>query len=136
MDRLTKEKRSWNMGRIRSRHTKPEIAVRSCLHRMGFRFRLHGRALPGSPDVVLPKHRTVVMVHGCFWHRHPSCKYAYTPSSKVKFWQEKFEGNVIRDRRARRALQAQSWKVVTVWECETKDPERLKVRLLRAFEVT
>ncbi|MBU1162905.1 MAG: DNA mismatch endonuclease Vsr, partial [Proteobacteria bacterium] len=86
MDIISKEKRSWNMSRIRGKDTKPEIIVRSMLHRMGYRFRLHRKDLPGKPDIVLPKYKTVIFVHGCFWHRHKGCKYAYTPKSRVKFW--------------------------------------------------
>jgi DNA mismatch endonuclease (patch repair protein) len=92
------------MSRIRSTDTAPERAVRSILHRMGFRFRLHRRDLPGTPDVVLPRHRTVVFVHGCFWHRHPECRYAYEPKSRQEFWRAKFAANVTRDRRHIRDL--------------------------------
>src|SRR3954463_15983899 len=109
VDLLTKERRSWNMSRIRSRDTKPEVLVRSLLHRLGLRFRLH-RPLPGRPDIVLPRHRTVVLVHGCFWHRHTSCRFAYTPKSNVQFWLAKFAGNVERDRKARRALHKLGWR--------------------------
>ena len=119
------------MSRIRGKDTKPEIAVRSILHRMGYRFRLHRRDLPGKPDIVLPKHRTVVLVHGCFWHRHRGCKYAYTPKSRVQFWQKKFHENVERDRRNRKDLRKEGWKVIVVWECEVRDPDKLVVRLAR-----
>ena len=119
------------MSRIRGKDTKPEIAVRSILHRMGYRFRLHRRDLPGKPDIVLPKHRTVVLVHGCFWHRHRGCKYAYTPKSRVQFWQKKFDENVERDRRNRKDLRKEGWKVIVVWECEVRDPDKLVVRLAR-----
>ena len=131
VDRLTVRERSWNMSRIRGKDTKPEIAVRSILHRMGYRFRLHRRDLPGKPDIVLPKHRTVVLVHGCFWHRHRGCKYAYTPKSRVQFWQKKFHENVERDRRNRKDLRKEGWKVIVVWECEVRDPDKLVVRLAR-----
>src|SRR4051794_30936789 len=104
MDRLSPERRSWNMSRIRSRDTKPEILVRSILHRLGFRFRKVGRKLPGKPDVILPKYRTVVFVHGCFWHRHGGCKMAYTPKSRVTFWARKFIANQNRDKAVRRLL--------------------------------
>jgi DNA mismatch endonuclease (patch repair protein) len=103
--------------------------VRSVLHRLGYRFRLQGRKLPGRPDVVLSRHRTVVVVHGCFWHRHARCRFAYTPKSNVSFWLRKFDENVLRDKRARRALRGLGWKVVTVWECETSDLSRLATRL-------
>lgn len=107
------------MSRIRGKDTTPEVAVRSALHRLGYRFRLHRRDLPGRPDIVLPKHGTVIFVHGCFWHRHARCRYAYTPKSRVEFWQRKFQQNVERDRRVQRELRRLGWKVIVVWECET-----------------
>ena len=121
-DTLTRARRSWNMSRIRSRDTQPEKQVRSALHRAGYRFRLHSKKLPGRPDVMLPKYRTVVFVHGCFWHRHNRCRFAYTPKSRVEFWNEKFRGNVERDRRNARELRRLGWKVVTVWECQARRP--------------
>lgn len=117
------------MSRIRGRDTAPEKQVRSALHRAGYRFRLHRRDLPGRPDVLLPKYRTVVFVHGCFWHRHKGCRHAYAPKSRVAFWQEKFRGNIERDRRNVRELRRLGWKVVTVWECEAEWPERWLRRL-------
>lgn len=131
VDRLTVRERSWNMSRIRGKDTKPEIAVRSILHRLGYRFRLHRRDLPGNPDIVLPKHHTVILVHGCFWHRHKGCKYAYTPKSRVDFWKKKFTENVERDKRNRKALRQEGWKVIVVWECELRDPDKLVMRLSR-----
>ena len=107
------------MSRIRGKDTTPELAVRSALHRLGYRFRLHRRDLPGRPDIVLPKYGTVIFVHGCFWHRHARCKYAYTPKSRVEFWHHKFQQNVERDRRVQRELRRLGWKVIVVWECET-----------------
>jgi DNA mismatch endonuclease (patch repair protein) len=133
MDRISKKRRSWNMSRIRGRDTKPELVVRSLLHRMGYRFRLHRKDLPGKPDIVLPKYRTVVFVHGCFWHRHSGCKYAYVPKSRVKFWQGKFERNIERDAEVRSALRALGWQVLVVWECETAVPEALASRLSEAL---
>jgi DNA mismatch endonuclease (patch repair protein) len=124
VDRLTREHRSWNMSRIRGLNTVPERQVRSALHRAGYRFRLHRKDLPGRPDIVLPKHHTVVFVHGCFWHRHKNCRFAYTPKSRVRFWQNKFQNNVERDRRNVRALRALGWRVMTVWECEAANPAR------------
>src|SRR5437868_8968504 len=109
-DTISREHRSWNMSRIKNRDTSPERIVRSVLHRMGFRFRLQGRKLPGRPDIVLPRHRIVVLVHGCFWHRHSRCRFTYTPKSNVPFWTRKFEGNVARDRRATKALRALGWR--------------------------
>lgn len=120
------------MSRIRSRDTTPERVVRSVLHRMGYRFRLHAKELPGHPDIVLPRHSTVVLVHGCFWHQHPRCRFAYTPKTRRSFWQRKFEENKERDVRARRRLRNLGWRVVTVWECQTEDAKSLaaKLRLL------
>lgn len=129
-DTLTSERRSWNMSRIRGRNTGPEMRLRSLLHRAGFRFRLHAKQLPGRPDVVLPRYRTAIFVHGCFWHRHPGCRSATTPSTRREFWQEKFDGNVSRDARNRAALEAAGWTVLTVWECELKaDAEGIVRRL-------
>ncbi len=105
--------------------------MRSVLHRMGYRFRLHRRDLPGRPDIVLPKHRTVVLVHGCFWHRHRGCRLAYSPKSQVTFWATKFGENVERDKRVASALRRRGWRVITVWECESKVVERLGRRLNR-----
>ncbi len=102
-DRLSKERRSWNLSRIRAKDTKPEMVVRSLLHRMGYRFRLHGRGLPGRPDIVLARHGVVVLVHGCFWHRHRGCKNCTTPTNNRRFWVKKSEGNAVRDRLNRRA---------------------------------
>lgn len=123
MDTLTSEKRSWNMSRIRGANTKPELAVRSMLHRMGYRFRISNKTLPGKPDIVLPKYRAVIFVHGCFWHRHQGCKYAYTPKSRLDFWGRKFEGNVMRDKNNLSLLKKTGWLPLVVWECEIKrDP--------------
>lgn len=133
-DRLTKERRSWNMSRIRGKDTAPERVVRSLLHRMGYRFRLHGKKLPARPDVVLPKHKTVVFVHGCFWHRHRKCKNCTTPTNRRGWWVQKLEGNVARDKVTRHALRKLGWKVLVVWGCETEKadfPGRLERRLAR-----
>jgi DNA mismatch endonuclease (patch repair protein) len=120
MDIISKEKRSWNMSRIRSKDTKPEKIVRSLLHRMGFRFRLHVKDLPGKPDIVLPKYKTVIFVHGCFWHRHLKCKYAYTPKSNIDFWEKKFADNIARFKIVKKKLEHLQWNVVVIWECEIK----------------
>lgn len=125
MDRLTAEHRSWNMSRIRSKDTAPERAVRSSLHRAGLRFRLHDRTLPGTPDIVLRKHKIVVLVHGCFWHRHPRCRYAYAPKSRPEFWEAKFAANIARDARIRAALRRLGWTVVVVWECQASVSAKL-----------
>ena len=129
MDHLTPERRSWNMSRIRNKNTKPEIVVRSLLHRMGYRFTVNAtnnRKLPGKPDIVLPKYKTVIFVHGCFWHRHKGCKETTTPKSRTEWWQAKFDGNVARDRKNQRLLRKDGWKVIVVWECQTKKAEGLE----------
>ena len=133
MDTISKQRRSWNMSRIRGGDTKPEMAVRSVFHHLGYRFRLHRKDLPGRPDIVLPKHRTVVFVHGCYWHRHPGCKLAYTPKSRADFWTAKFHENVERDGRQQRDLRALGWRVVVIWECETKDVDALTGRAQKLF---
>lgn len=130
MDNLTPERRRWNMAQIRCADTRPEIQVRSMLHRCGFRFRLHRRDLPGRPDIVLPKFRVAIFVHGCFWHRHPGCRFAYTPKSRQGFWAAKFQANVARDERTASRLKELGWKVAVVWECELRDPERLQLQLV------
>src|SRR2546426_11174564 len=132
-DRLTRERRSWNMSRIRGKHTAPEKVVRSLLHRMGFRFRLHGKKLPGRPDIVLPKYRTVVFVHGCFWHRHRGCRNCTTPTNRRVWWLEKLNGNAARDRLHSRALRKLGWRVVVVWECQT-ERSGFRDRLARRFD--
>lgn len=118
VDTLTKEKRSWNMSRIREKNTKPEILVRSFLHRAGFRFRLHDRSLPGKPDIVLKKYKSVIFVNGCFWHRHEGCPKATTPKTRLEFWEAKFRGTVERDREQKDALEELGWRVICIWECE------------------
>ena len=117
------EKRSRNMSAIKSKNTKPEIAVRKLLHSMGFRFRLHRKDLPGSPDIVLPKYKTVIFVHGCFWHRHENCKYASTPKTRQEFWEAKFRDNINRDKLNQENLSSKGWKIIVVWECEIKDKD-------------
>ncbi len=117
-DRLTPSRRSWLMARVRGAHTKPEWILRCGLHRLGFRYRLGGRGLPGRPDLVLRRYRTVIFVHGCFWHRHTGCRRASRPSSNVAFWDAKFARNLARDKANRLALMRLGWSVVVVWECE------------------
>ena len=129
-DVFDREKRSEIMARIRGRDTKPEMIVRRIAHALGFRFRLHRRDLPGSPDLVFPKYRAVIMVHGCFWHRHPGCRYASSPKTRVRFWEAKFEGNVVRDRRNEEALGELGWRVMVIWECETGDREAVAERIV------
>lgn len=136
-DHLTPGRRSWNMSRIRNKNTKPELVVRSMLHQMGFRFTVNGpknKTLPGKPDIVLPKHKAVVFVHGCYWHRHKNCKEATTPKTRTEWWQEKFDGNVARDKKNMRLLKKDGWKVIVVWECSTKKKaglEKTSRQLLR-----
>jgi DNA mismatch endonuclease, patch repair protein len=117
-DSLSPEHRSWLMSRIRSEDTKPEWVLRSGLHRLGFRFRLRDKQIPGRPDLVFPKYGAVVFVHGCFWHRHRKCRSASVPKSNAAFWKEKFARNLARDRRNRRELRKLGWRVLVVWECE------------------
>ena len=117
------EQRSRNMSAIKSKNTKPEIAVRKLLHSMGYRFRLHRKDLPGSPDIVLPKYKTVIFVHGCFWHRHQNCKYASNPKTRREFWEKKFKENIERDKKTQEKLKNLGWKTKIVWECEIKDKD-------------
>lgn len=131
-DVLTPEQRRRCMAAIRGRDTKPEMIVRSLAHRMGYRFRLHRKDLPGKPDLVFPSRRKIIFVHGCFWHQHPRCRYATRPATRPEFWAAKLDGNRQRDRRVCRELRRQGWKVLIVWECQTKNLERLEGRL-RAF---
>ncbi len=120
------------MARVRGKDTAPEMRVRRIAHRMGLRFRLHRKDLPGRPDLVFPKHRLAVFVHGCFWHRHPGCRRASTPSTRAEFWQAKFDGNVARDARQQEALEAMGWKVLVLWECGLKDDEAVASALAEA----
>ena len=122
------------MSRIRAKDTKPEIIVRSLLHRMGYRFRLHRNDLPGKPDIVLPKYRTVIFVHGCFWHRHSKCRFAYMPKSRKEFWMNKFQTNRNRDRNNIHRLVSSGWGVVTVWECQLKQLPLLAKRLRKEIK--
>jgi len=131
-DVVNRATRSRMMSGIRGTNTKPELIVRSFLHRHGLRFRLHIRDLPGRPDVVLPKHRVAVFVHGCFWHRHKGCRYATTPRNNAAFWRNKLNGNVLRDTRHTRELTKLGWRVFTVWECELDD--RRLLRLVRRIQ--
>jgi DNA mismatch endonuclease (patch repair protein) len=117
------------MSRVKGKNTTPEIRVRRAAHALGLRFRLHRRDLPGVPDLVFPKHRLALFVHGCFWHRHPDCPKATIPKSRTAYWQDKFNNNIERDLRAERALQQLGWKVLKVWECQTKDGDRLRTFL-------
>lgn len=117
------------MSRIKGKSTKPELMVRRMAHALGYRFRLHRRGLPGSPDLVFPRLRLAIFVHGCFWHRHANCRYAYTPKSNVDFWNRKFESNTIRDKKVTGELQSGGWRVAIIWECETADAAALRKTL-------
>ena len=117
-DTLTPEERSRLMSRVQSKDTKPEWVLRSALHRLGFRYSLRRKDLPGKPDLVLVKYRAVIFVNGCFWHRHPDCRHATTPKSNLEFWERKFRRNVERDKRNHKELCEKGWRVIVVWECE------------------
>lgn len=121
--------RSRIMSSVGQKRTKPEMAVRRALHALGYRFRVNMKGLPGSPDLVFTKRRKAIFVHGCFWHRHPGCRYASEPKTRREFWQQKFSANIERDARQKKELEELGWKVETVWECETRDPDRLIERL-------
>jgi len=120
VDHITLERRSWLMSRVKSGNTSPEMRVRRAAYALGLRFRLHRKDLPGRPDLVFPKHATVIFVHGCFWHRHPGCSKASTPKSRIEYWTRKFEANVARDKAVAQELQQLGWRVLTIWECETR----------------
>ena len=130
MDIFSQEKWSQVMSHVRNRDTRPEKIIRSILHKSGFRFRIQRKDLPGKPDIVLPKYKTIIFVHGCFWHQHEGCKKALPPKSNVSFWLEKFRKNKERDRKVIRTLQESGWKVIVVWQCEIpkikNNPEIIK----------
>jgi DNA mismatch endonuclease (patch repair protein) len=121
------------MASIKAKDTKPEKRVRKYLHASGLRFRLHVKGLPGSPDIVLPKYCTAIFVHGCYWHRHDGCRYAYDPKSNIDFWTSKFTENVARDTRNRRALEELGWTVLVIWECETANMASLAALRSRIY---
>jgi len=132
VDVLTKKQRSFNMSQIRSKDTSPEIIVRSLVHRMGYRYALHRNDLPGHPDIVLVRHKKIIFVHGCFWHMH-RCRYGRViPATRTNFWQTKRHGNVLRDKRNLKKLRLAGWQLLTVWECQIRNSEKL-TRRLREF---
>lgn len=133
-DIVGRQRRSELMANVRGRDTAPELAVRRIAHRMGLRFRLHRNDLPGRPDLVFPKHRLAVFVHGCFWHRHEGCRHASTPKSRVAFWTEKFAANVVRDARQEAALRALGWRVLVIWQCESRDEAAVERRLAASID--
>ena len=132
-DSWTKKQRSRVMSRVKNKNTKPEVQVRSMLHRMGYRFRLHRRDLPCAPDIIFPRHRKAIFVHGCFWHSH-DCPRGKRPSTRPEFWNAKLDGNVERDWRNREALEEMGWQVFTLWECELKAPDAVAAKLRRFME--
>lgn len=134
MDPLAPEVRSLVMSKVRAQHTTPELIVRRIVHAMGYRFRLHRRDLPGCPDVVLPRLGAVILVHGCFWHRHTCPRGRSEPSTRPAFWRAKFTANASRDRRAIRALRRKGWRVLVVWECQTRDIDRLEKRIKKFLD--
>jgi DNA mismatch endonuclease (patch repair protein) len=125
VDKLSARRRSENMRRIGSKDTKPEIALRSLLHKAGYRYRLHSSALPGKPDLIFPRRKAVIFVHGCFWHLHWRCQDGHIPESRADYWVPKLNRNVQRDKRVRTELRALGWRVLVVWECELKSPEKV-----------
>ena len=132
MDVFSHQQRSLIMSRVHSRNTEPELLIRSFLFERGFRFRLHGKDLPGSPDIVLPKYKTIIEIRGCFWHRHPGCKVATMPASNVAFWKAKFERNVARDRRNEKAIRQLGWHLIVLWTCQIHNKailDRLPARI-------
>lgn len=133
----SRETRSYNMSQVKAKNTKPELLVRKYLHANGIRYRLHSKKLPGKPDMVLPKYKTVIFINGCFWHGHENCRYAALPKTRELFWREKITSNISRDRNANERLKADDWQVITVWECELKPKvrETYLVNLLNKLKV-
>ena len=134
-DIVDSRRRSELMASVRGRDTAPELAVRRIAHRMGLRFRLHRNDLPGRPDLVFPKHRLAVFVHGCFWHRHVGCRHASTPKTRVAFWTEKFAAKLARDARQEAALRALGWRVLVIWQCESRDEAAVERRLAASIDL-
>jgi len=125
----TKKQRSYNMSQIRSKNTKPELIVRSWLHKQGYRFRLHDKKLPGKPDIVLKKYKTVIFVHGCFWHGHKNCKYYVVPKTRTKWWLDKINGNKARDKNTQRELKKLGWKIINIWQCKIRKGYYTRLRV-------
>jgi len=134
MDKISREARSEVMRRVKNKNTRPELIIRRLLHRRGFRFRLHRPDLPGRPDIVFPKHKKILLIHGCFWHRHEQCKRATTPVDNADYWRAKFERNVLRDLEVIAALTDLGWHVRVVWECDIKDRKKID-RLIEEIAV-
>ena len=135
MDRITPSKRSENMRRIKSAGMKPELLVRKLVHKLGGRFRLHRHDLPGRPDLVFPSRRKIIFVHGCFWHQHAGCQLAHRPRSNLEYWEKKLARNVARDEQNVRELKRQGWRVLIVWECETRNVVGLRKKLKRFLKI-
>jgi DNA mismatch endonuclease (patch repair protein) len=136
MDKFSPKKRSAIMSAVKGKNTTPELRVRKVLHAMGYRFRLHRSDLPGKPDIVLPKYRTCIFVHGCFWHQHPECKRATLPATNHEFWVEKLNKNTSRDKAAFESLMRLGWQVFIIWECQTKNTKDLETLILREIPKT
>jgi len=134
LDKFDRSKRSWIMARVKNKDTRPEMLVRSIVHGLGFRFRKNRTDLPGRPDIVLPRHRKIIFVHGCFWHGHKKCARASRPSSNEAFWARKLDSNMLRDRRNTKMLRKQGWDVLVVWQCEITDTERILNRIQAFLE--
>jgi DNA mismatch endonuclease (patch repair protein) len=132
----SKETRSYNMSRIRSKDTKPELLVRRFLHKNGFRYRLHVKDLPGKPDIVLPKYKTVIFIHGCFWHGHEGCKYSTLPETRKDWWRNKIGKNIANDRKSEEILMATGWKIIIIWSCSLKKSSQIQdlAHLLNALQ--
>ena len=128
--------RSYNMSRIKGKNTKPEMLVRKFLHANGYRYKLHDKKLPGKPDIVLPKYRTVIFVHGCFWHGHTDCRYFVMPKTRTQWWKDKINRNIANDEKAIKALKKDGWKIINVWECDLKRAkvERALVKMLARIQ--
>jgi DNA mismatch endonuclease (patch repair protein) len=133
-DVFSRAKRSAIMAQVRSENTRPELVVRKLVHSLGYRFRLNQRTLPGKPDIVLARHRKIILVHGCFWHGHSRCVRASLPSTNLMFWQSKIDGNKVRDANVRRMLTKEGWKVLVIWQCQTRNTEELTTRLKKFIE--
>lgn len=131
MDTLSRVERSERMGRVRSKDTKPELAVRRLVHSLGYRYRLHLTNLPGCPDLVFPSRKKLIFIHGCFWHRHKGCRNTRLPKSRLDFWQTKLEANRVRDVRNIRRLRERGWGIMVIWECQAKNLAKLERRVTR-----
>lgn len=133
-DQFTPQKRSWIMSRVRGKNTKPEIIIRSLIHRLGYRFRLHRRDLPAVPDIVFPSRMKAIFVHGCFWHSHPCSRGSRMPQANKEYWQNKIARNKTRDARNLRTLKKSGWDVLVIWECQLKDEKNLVKRIINFLE--